>query len=148
MPRLVLAGLGRRKPLRDLIRKTWNIADRQSRNSVADGVDDIRDPHHVGSGKIAENMARDAVSVAGMPDAKTDADIIAADVGIKASEAVVSGIAAALLAAYLPRVEIDLVVQNDDILRFEPVIAHGLRHGTTGLVHVGLGFERKGTFAG
>ncbi len=75
----------------------------------------------------------------GVADAQTDAAILGPDVLVDRAQAIVARVAAALFDAQLAGGKVQFVVKDDDVLRFQLVIAHRLADGLAGQVHEGLG---------
>ena len=84
------------------------------------------DPFALGLGEVAQHVAVHQLLDARMADAEAHAAIIVADMGRDRAQAVVAGIAAAVLDAHLRRRQVDLVVQHDDVLGAELVEMRGL----------------------
>jgi hypothetical protein len=79
-----------------------------------------------------------------MADAQPDPEKIRAEMGLDGAQAVMAGMAAALLDFQLTGGEVELVVENYDIIdgNLEELGAFG--DGLAGEVHEGLGFQEKG----
>jgi hypothetical protein len=89
----------------------------------------------------------DEVASAGMADADAHPPEFVADMGRDRTQAIVARRPAAGFYPHLGRREVDLVVEDDDIRRFELVEVHGLGDGAARLVHVRFRLEQEDALA-
>src|SRR5262245_55261609 len=90
------------------------------------GANEILGERQLGLGEIVEHVVVDQGLLAGMADAEPDAVEVGADMRLDRAQAIVPGMAAAGLGADLAQRQIELVMEDDDVVRRDLEEAGGL----------------------